>query len=218
MRLKPNLRSRGAVVLGRATGTADTDNTAETGRGELHAACNSCRMHDDGRERPADRAETDVAGDTELFQVATRVLTGIALRALTLTARPMPLRQFQLLAVLDEMGRSSAAQVAAALRLTVPSATRLADRLVASGHLVHRTHLYNRSVATFELTQAGRDLVSRVMHWRHQELDRILRRLPPAQRLATVDALRAFLQAAAGSGYGTDHLTVDVSTDPVTAT
>jgi hypothetical protein len=100
----------------------------------------------------------------------------------------------------------------------VPAATRLADRLVASGHLVHRTHPYNRSVATFELTQAGRDLVSRVMHWRHQELDRILRRLPPVQRLAAVDALRAFLQAAAGSGYGTDHIAVGASVDPVATT
>jgi len=174
-------------------------------------------MHEESVEQTVDHAEPNFAGDTEVFQVAARVLTAIALRGLALTARPMPLRQFQLLAVLDETGRSSAAQAAHALRLTVPAVTRLADRLVASGHLVHTTHPYNRSVDTLELTQDGRDLVSRVMHWRHQEIDHILDRLPPSQRLAAANALRAFLHAAAGRGYGIDHIAVSASPDPITA-
>jgi len=153
-----------------------------------------------------DQADVDVVGDTEVFQVATRVMSGIALRGLALSAQRMPLRQFQLLAVVEEIGRTSAGQAAHALRLTMPTVTRLADRLVASGHLVRATHPYNRDVATFELTQAGRELVARVMHWRHQELTRILDRLQPPHRLAATNGLREFVQAAAENGYGIDHI------------
>ncbi len=149
------------------------------------------------------------AGDAEVMQVAVRLLSGIALRGLALSARPMPLRQFQVLAVLEETGRSTADQVGRALRLTMPATNGLAERLVASGHLVRTTHPYNRAVVTFEVTQRGRDLVRRVMHWRHQELARILDQLGPPQRLAAAGGLRALITAAAGSGYGTGHIAVD---------
>jgi len=148
----------------------------------------------------------EAIGDAEVLQIATRVLAGIALRGLALSARPMPLRQFQLLSVLEEMGRTSTEQAARALRLSLPSVTRLVDRLVASGYLARGTHPYNRSVVTLELTSSGRDLVARVMHWRHQELARILHKLGSPERRAAIEAIRTFVHAASGTGYGIDHL------------
>ena len=163
-------------------------------------------MHSDGDARRSG-VGVDIGGDAEVFQVAARVLTGLALRGLALSAGSMPLPQFRMLAVLDESGRCTAGQVARTLRLAEPSVARLADRLAASGHLVRSTHPYNHAVTTLELTPAGRDLVARVMHWRHQELTRILARLSPPRRLAAAQAIRGLIEAAAGAGYGADHIT-----------
>ncbi|MGI8451936.1 MAG: hypothetical protein ACR2MP_33090 [Streptosporangiaceae bacterium] len=54
---------------------------------------------------------------------------------------------------------------------------------------------------TLELTATGQHLVSQVTAWREQELARILRRLPPADRRQAVTTLRQLAEAA-GGGYG----------------
>jgi DNA-binding MarR family transcriptional regulator len=153
-----------------------------------------------------------IDGDAEIVQVAIRVLTGVAVRSLALSSASVSLSTFRLMVVLDELGHSTAERIAQVLRMDRVSVTRQADRLVASGHLVRHTHPYNRTVVTLELTPAGRSLVLRVMHWRHQELTRILDRLALDQRPAVLAAMRAFVDAAAGSGYGSDHITDPVRT------
>jgi DNA-binding MarR family transcriptional regulator len=79
--------------------------------------------------------------------------------------------------------------------------TRLADRLVAAGHVARGSDPGHRSVVTLELTATGQHLVSRVAAWRRQELARILGQLPPGDRIRLTTGLRTFVDAA-GEGYG----------------
>jgi len=132
----------------------------------------------------------------DALQVATRVLVAVASRSVESLAGSVSLPQFRLLLVLHELGRVPSSRVAAALGAGASSVTRLADRLDASGHLLRGGDPRNRSVVTLELTPSGRELVERIMRWRHDELLRILGRLEPGERAATGRLLRRFAEAA----------------------
>jgi DNA-binding MarR family transcriptional regulator len=143
-----------------------------------------------------------IAEKVEVLQAATRVLAGVALRSLDVLDGTVSLPQFRVLAVLADPGRARSAQVARALGLDASTVTRLADRLVAAGHVVRGSDPGNRTVVTLELTDSGRNLVTQVTQWRRQELARILGLLAPGDQDTLVDALRRLVEAA-GEGYGT---------------
>ena len=138
----------------------------------------------------------------DILQAATRVLAGVALRSLDVLGGTVTMPQFRMLAVLADLGRARSVQVARALGLEASTVTRLADRLVAAGHVVRGSEPGHRSVVTLELTATGRDLVSQVAAWREQELARILGQLPVVGRVQVTTALRQLVDAA-GEGYGT---------------
>ena len=77
----------------------------------------------------------DFAKQVEALQAATRVLAGVALRSLGALDGVITLSQFRMLAVLAELGRARSARVARALGLDASTVTRLADRMVAAGHV-----------------------------------------------------------------------------------
>lgn len=137
----------------------------------------------------------------EVLEDATRVLVGVALRSLDVLGGRVSLPQFRLLAVLDDLGQARSGRVARALGLEASTVTRLADRLVAAGHVTRGSDPGHRGVVTLELTASGRQLVTSVAAWRHRELARILGRLAPADRTAATAALRVLIEAA-GDGYG----------------
>jgi DNA-binding MarR family transcriptional regulator len=137
----------------------------------------------------------------EVLQDATRMLAGVALRSLDVLDGTVSLPQFRVLAVLADLGCARSTLVARALGLDASSVTRLADRLVAVGHLVRGNDPGNRTVVTLELTDTGRDLVIRVAERRRRELIRILGRLEPGERDTLTAALRRLVEVA-GEGYG----------------
>jgi DNA-binding MarR family transcriptional regulator len=137
----------------------------------------------------------------EVLQAATRVLAGVALRSLDVLEGAVTLPQFRMLAVLSDLGRARSVQVARALGLEASTVTRLADRLVAAGHVIRGGEPGHRGVVTLELSATGQQLVSQVAAWRQQELARILQRLPPAGRIQVTTALLQLVDAA-GEGYG----------------
>jgi DNA-binding MarR family transcriptional regulator len=149
-----------------------------------------------GRESLAD------PDSLEVMQAATRVLTGVALRSLDVLDGAVTLPQFRMLTVLADLGRARSIQVARALGLEASTVTRLADRLVAAGHVVRGSEPGHRGVVTLELTSTGQLLVDRVVAWRQQELARMLALLPPADRVQLTAVLRQLI-AVAGEGYGT---------------
>jgi DNA-binding MarR family transcriptional regulator len=143
-----------------------------------------------------------IAERVEVLQAATRVLAGVALRSLDVLGGTVSLPQFRVLAVLADLGCARSAQVARALGLDASTVTRLADRLVAAGHVVRGSDPGNRTVVTLELTDSGRNLVTQVTQWRRQELARILGLLAPGDQDTLIAALRRLVEVAA-EGYGT---------------
>jgi DNA-binding MarR family transcriptional regulator len=147
-------------------------------------------------------APPELTHDLAALQSATRVLTGVALHSLEALDGAVTLPQFRMLAVLADLGPVRSAQVARALGLEASTVTRLADRMVAAGHVVRGTDPSHRGVVTLELTATGQHLVDRVEAARREELTRILRRLPAGQQDQVTATLRLLVEAA-GTGYGT---------------
>ena len=141
------------------------------------------------------------AAMVETLQAATRVLAGVALRRLDVLGGEVSLPQFRVLAVLADLGRARSGRVARALGLEASTVTRLADRLVNSGHVTRGRDPRHRGVVTLALTPSGEDLVARVLQWRRDELSRILGHLAPVDREAATRALGLLVEAA-GDGYG----------------
>jgi DNA-binding MarR family transcriptional regulator len=106
-----------------------------------------------------------------------------------------------MLSVLADLGRVRSVQVARALGLEASTITRLADRLVAAGHVARGCEEGHRSVVTLELSPSGRDIVSRVAARREQELSRISAHLSACDRDRLSAALCQLVEAA-GEGYG----------------
>jgi DNA-binding MarR family transcriptional regulator len=149
----------------------------------------------------------ELTQDLAVLQSATRVLTGVALRSLDALDRAVTLPQFRMLAVLADLGQVRSAQVARSLGLEASTVTRLADRMVAAGHVVRGSDPAHRGVVTLDLTASGRQLVNSVEAWRREELTRILGQLPAGQQRQVTAALRLLVEAA-GSGYGTTPVAV----------
>jgi DNA-binding MarR family transcriptional regulator len=137
----------------------------------------------------------------EVLQAATRVLAGVALRSLEALDSAVTLPQFRLLAVLADLGPAPTGQAARTLGLDPSTVTRLADRMVAAGHVTRGTAPQHRGVVTLELTRSGRHLVAVADQWRREELARILARLTPSDQEAVTAAL-GLLVNAAGDEYG----------------
>jgi DNA-binding MarR family transcriptional regulator len=140
-------------------------------------------------------------GAAEVLQAGTRVLAGVALRSLDVLHSAVTLPQFRLLAVLAVLGPVPSGQAARTLGLDPSTVTRLADRMVAAGHVTRGTSTQHRGVVTLELTDSGRDLVAAADAWRRHELARIMARLTPAEQATVTEAL-VLLVGAAGEDYG----------------
>jgi DNA-binding MarR family transcriptional regulator len=161
-------------------------------------------MEPTGRAHPpaATPEPTEVPAEAlATLQSATRMLTGVALRSLEVLDGAVTLPQFRMLAVLADIGPARSARVAGALGLEASTVTRLADRLVATGHVSRGTEAGHRGVVTLALTASGQLLVERVARWREQELSRMLSLLGAGEQASLTSALRLLL-AAAGDGYG----------------
>jgi DNA-binding MarR family transcriptional regulator len=136
-----------------------------------------------------------------VLQAATRMLAGVALRSLDALDDEVTLPQFRLLAVVAELGPVPSGHAARALGLDPSTVTRLADRLVAAGHVTRGTDPRHRGVVTLELTRSGQSLVAAAGTWRRRELARIMARLAPRDQ-AAVSAALGLLVEAAGDEYG----------------
>jgi len=129
------------------------------------------------------------------------MLAGVALRSLDVLGDAVTLPQFRLLAVLADLGPVPSGQAARALGLDRSTVTRLADRMVAAGHVARGSDPRHRGVVTLSLTASGQDLVATADAWRRAELARIMARLAPAEQAAVAAAL-GLLVSAAGDDYG----------------
>jgi DNA-binding MarR family transcriptional regulator len=141
----------------------------------------------------------------EALMTATRVLVGVATRAMEELDGAVTLPGFRLLLALDGLGPSPGNVAATRLGTAASSVTRLGDALEASGHLTRRRDPANRSVVLLELTATGTAVVHRVLRRRREALRAVVARVPAGDRPALTSALTT-LHDAAGSDFGAGPL------------
>lgn len=141
------------------------------------------------------RIDTDAIVDAVLS--ASRVLVAVAARSLGDMAEEVTLTQYRTLVVLASRGPQSLAELAEAVDVTPPTATRMCDRLIKKGLIVRRHDRGDRRLIRLTLAKDGRELVDAVTLRRRTEISHLMEAIPRDQQAALVDSLQR-LTAAAG--------------------
>jgi DNA-binding MarR family transcriptional regulator len=128
---------------------------------------------------------------------ASRVLVAVAARSLGDVAEQVTLTQYRTLVVLASRGPQSLADLAEAVDVTPPTATRMCDRLTKKGLVMRRHDRGDRRLIRLTLTKEGHGLVDAVTKRRRAEIADLLQAIPSEQQAALVDSLQR-LTAAAG--------------------
>jgi DNA-binding MarR family transcriptional regulator len=128
---------------------------------------------------------------------ASRVLVAVAARSLGDVAEEVTLTQYRTLVVLASRGPQSLADLAEAVDVTPPTATRMCDRLVRKGLIVRRQDRGDRRLIRLTLAKKGQELVDAVTERRRAEIADLLEAIPLEQQAALIDSLQR-LTAAAG--------------------
>ena len=135
------------------------------------------------QETKATPSELDAVTDAVLL--SSRALVAVASRSIAAVDDAITLPQFRALVVLDsDEGGMNVGALANELRIQPSTATRLCDRLVRKRLARRRVNPTNRREVTIVLTRRRREIAS------------IMARVPAAQRVAIVEALTTFRQAA----------------------
>ncbi|GAB3448317.1 MarR family winged helix-turn-helix transcriptional regulator [Phycicoccus ginsengisoli] len=124
----------------------------------------------------------------EALQQVTRDLLGLAVRSVDEVGE-VSLPQMRLLFALRDEGQTSCTHLAQMLGVSGSSVTRLADRLVASGHVTRAGDPQSRSRVLLALTDHGAEVIDAVLAWRSRELSRALRSLDAPALAALTEAL-----------------------------
>jgi DNA-binding MarR family transcriptional regulator len=127
---------------------------------------------------------------------ASRVLVAIAARSLADAGEEVTLTQYRSLVVLASRGPQSMAELAEAIAVTPPTASRLCDRLVKKRLVHRRTDRHDRRQVQIALTPLGKDLVDAVTDRRRREIADLLVAIPTTSQRSVVDALSQLAQAA----------------------
>lgn len=140
-------------------------------------------------------AELDAVTDAVLL--SSRVLVAVASRSIAAADDSVTLPQFRALVVLQSADAGlNIGELAHELRIQPSTATRLCDRLVRRRLAHRRVNPDNRREVTMTLTATGRDLVDEVTRRRRREIRAIMAKVPAAHRIAIIDALTVFREAA----------------------
>jgi DNA-binding MarR family transcriptional regulator len=129
-----------------------------------------------------ERSDTGPGGAVTALELMTRALVGITLQSLEVLDGEVSLAQFRLLLILSGLGRVPSSRLAAELKMTPSSVTRIADKLEAAGLLARGADPRSRSIVTVEAAPAGLDLVTRVVAHRHELLTAVLGRMTADER------------------------------------
>ncbi|MFG3281746.1 MarR family winged helix-turn-helix transcriptional regulator [Streptomyces sp. NPDC048111] len=151
---------------------------------------------------PPDRSALDLEAEEVAVAVmaASRLLVAVSARALSSIDDTMTLPQLRALVVLESCEPLKLAAMAATLGVNPSTAMRMVDRLEAAGLVDRRTNPASRREVVLNLTDAGRDLVGRVMAHRQTEVSALVARVPAEERAGLVPALRALTRAAGELG------------------
>ena len=141
--------------------------------------------------------EIDSEAIVDAVLSASRVLVAVAARSLGDVAEEVTLTQYRTLVVLASRGPQSLAELADAVDVTPPTATRMCDRLIKKGLIVRRHERGDRRLIRLTLAKGGREFVDAVTQRRRSEIAHLMEAIPRDQQAALVDSLQR-LTAAAG--------------------
>lgn len=127
---------------------------------------------------------------------ASRVLVAVAARSLGDVAEEVTLTQYRTLVVLASRGPQSLADLAEAVDVTSPTATRMCDRLIKKGLIIRRHDRGDRRLIRLTLARRGHELVNAVTKRRRAEITHLLVAIPSEQQAALVDSLQRLSDAA----------------------
>src|ERR1700678_2318829 len=105
--------------------------------------------------KTARSAEIDSEAIVDTVLSASRVLVAVAARSLGDVAEEVTLTQYRTLVVLASRGPQSLADLAEAVDVTPPTATRMCDRLVKKGLIMRRHDRGDRRLIRLNLTKQG---------------------------------------------------------------
>jgi DNA-binding MarR family transcriptional regulator len=108
----------------------------------------------------------------------------------------VPPAQLRVLTIIANNQHTNMSRLAEALEVVPSSASRLCDRLEATGLLRRVADPRDRREVRLVLTSSARRLLDDLRERRRDALTTVLDRMPPAARQGLVDALDAFATAA----------------------
>jgi DNA-binding MarR family transcriptional regulator len=135
---------------------------------------------------------TELDEDVEVTLTASRALAGVVARTLADVLEVVTLPQFRMLVVLCGEGPLRSGVLSERLGIHQSTLTRL----VGQGWVRRETNAESRREVMIDLTDAGRELVTKVLEARRADLARILRQAPAKDRAVIRAGFEAFARAA----------------------
>lgn len=174
-------------------------------------AIRNCACKTDGMAKQhQSRAHVDAQDEeAEAVLAACRVLVAISASSIAAVEEVTDLIQWRALVVISEKETVSLSELSKAMKIHLTRASRLCDRLVATGLINRADDPANRRQLILTLTPKGTELVEQVMRRRREALQPILDRMKKrmtAQRRAEVTSL---LQDFAAAGAEPSELDQD---------
>jgi len=104
--------------------------------------------------------------------------------------------QLEALIFIQRHGGCSAKALSEGLRISIPSSTRLVDRLVRKGLVTRREHHEDRRLVVLTATAAGIDFLEKTRELRISRVQRALSQLQQAEREQLLSLLERFVMVA----------------------
>ncbi|MGH3669657.1 MAG: MarR family winged helix-turn-helix transcriptional regulator [Pseudonocardiaceae bacterium] len=148
-----------------------------------------------GRVSSLPRAGAAADAVTDAVLTASRLLVAVSARSIAVADETITLSQFRLLVVLITRGPLKLSTLADHLGVNPSTATRMIDRLIATGLVSRQVNPHSRREVVVELTETGAEVVTTVTARRRREIAGIVARMPVKHRRELVDVLEAFNEA-----------------------
>ncbi|HEY6795102.1 MAG TPA: MarR family transcriptional regulator [Kineosporiaceae bacterium] len=128
---------------------------------------------------------------------ASRALLQVMATSLAPALERVTVSQFRALVLLSALGPTRIGALAERLGVHQSTFTRTTDRMVEAGIVRRVENPDNRREVLVEATEVGLAHVREVAFRRRVEIEHVVSRLEPTQRLALCDALEAFARVSA---------------------
>jgi DNA-binding MarR family transcriptional regulator len=147
----------------------------------------------------------------DAVSTASKLLVAVSARSIESVDESMTLARFRMLVMLSERGSLNPSVLAHYLGVTAATVTRMITKLVTAGLVNKRPNPLCRREVVVGLTAAGTAVVARISARRHEEITRIVARMPERSQRDLVAVLEAFNEAGGRTPAVTDTGDVAVS-------